>query len=157
MLTIVTELQHIQLTRRINSELCQGLLGALGQEEEVQARASVAAWMLTILEIVQGNRRVDVQSCVIKQLGREPGSSDRLIDFSHVLVRCRPLWRPDTDYDWLSDDRTAEDGSLIFSIGSDADAVQEAIPVIVANIKRFLDATTVPAALGASLPHQLLT
>jgi hypothetical protein len=155
--TIVTELQHIQITRRINSELCLGLLCALGQEGDVQARASVAAWMQTILEIVQGNRRVDVQSCVIKQLGCEPGSSDRLIDFSHVLVRCRLLWRPNPDYDWLSDNRTGGDGSLVFSMGSDADAVQEAIPVIAANIRRFLDAASMPAAPDFSLPHQLLT
>ena len=157
MLTTVTELQHIQLTRRINSELCQGLLCALESDADVHARPSVAAWMQTILEIAHGNRRVDVQSCVIRQHGCEPGSSDRRIDFSHVLLRCRLLWRPASDNHWLSAGQAGEDGSLIFSIGSDADAVQEAIPVIAAHIQRFLCGASVPATPDFCLPYQLLS
>lgn len=157
MLTIVTELQHIQLTRRINNELCQGLLHALAQEVDMHGRRSLAPWMQTIFEITQGNKRVDVQSCLIKQYGSEPGSSERVIDMSHVLVQCSLLWRPGDEYSWLSADKTGEDGFLVFSIGSDADAIEEAIPTIMANIKRFLCAPAMRAARDFHLPYQLLT
>jgi len=157
MLTIVTELQHIQLTRRINNELCQGLLHAVAQEDELEARPSRAPWMQTILEISQGHKRVDVQSCLIKQYGSEPGAPGRLIDLSHVLLQCSLLWRPSGDHAWLSADKTGEDGFLVFSIGSDADAIEEAIPAIVTNIKRFLCAHTMPAAQDFYPPLQLMT
>jgi hypothetical protein len=157
MLTIVSELQHIQLTRRINKELCQGLLAALAHEDELEARPSLAPWMQTILEITCGTRRVAIESCVIRQLGSGANLSDRVIDLSHVLVQCRLLWRPSSDHEWLSADKTGEDGSLIFSIGSDADAVEESVGIILSNIKRFLCAVPVPASQSFYLPYQLLT